>query len=163
MKNRRITKSQEPRAKIKLTYLSLTTLFMLLFLFISCEQEEIIDFGSASSIEQQKYSKTKLSDEELINQINDLKSGTRRAYIKFNKNHLNHDFNKKFGKPLVKEIKYIKFSDDDNIIMILPLVKKNHKKKKILATYYKNGKKTYKVFTNKKYKKNSESFLKEIY
>lgn len=131
---------------------------MALFLFISCQQEEIIEFNDQTSVELQKSLKIKLSDEELINQIKELKIGTKRAYIKYNKKYPNNDFNKRFGKPILNEIKYIQFVDDENITMIVPLTKKKDKKRKLLASYYKNGKKTYKVFTNKKYKRNeSES------
>ncbi len=80
---------------------------MLLFLFISCEQEEIIDIGDQTSIEQQKYSKlkntSKLSDEKLIQQIQDLKKGVKRAYRKYNKKHPNKKFSKKFGELKIKK------------------------------------------------------------
>ena len=138
---------------------------MLLFLSISCEQEEIIDIGIESFLEQPKSSKSKnaskLTDQELIEQIEDLKNGTKRAYFKYNRKHPKQGFNKKFGKPIVKETKYIKFTDDDNITMIIPLVKKNNKKRKVLASYYKNEKKLYRIFTNKKYKRNNNESISE--
>ncbi len=47
------------------------------------------------------------------------------------------------------------------MVIIIPLKKKKNKKKKILVAYYKNGKKKYKIFTNKKYKRQYNESISE--